>query len=189
MVKEIEKVKKIYIASTFKGNNEKNVLKAKHYCYEVIRKGHIPFAPHVMYHSILDDSIPYEQKLELELGKEILKNCDEVWVYGSVSKDLKEEIKLANEFKIPVFFMEEPKLEFSNLGLEPGTPVRFMEDKNTYKAVFVSETPYIVTLNKGNYLVTANKFALFCGDEEIEDLSKREKLCVVPIRVPYKTSH
>jgi len=41
--------KLIYVASPLKGDYEGNMEKAREYCRYVMSKGHIPFAPHLLF--------------------------------------------------------------------------------------------------------------------------------------------
>lgn len=97
-------MKKVYICSPCRGDYEKNIQKAQGYCREAVYMGVIPIAPHVYLTQFLDDTIPAERSTGLSLGLELLKDCDEVWVYGiqNPSEGMKAEIELANKIGIPV---------------------------------------------------------------------------------------
>lgn len=94
----------IYICSPLRGDIERNIRKAQTYCREAVEFGVIPLAPHIYFTQFLDDRIPHERKIGMELGNEILKKCKEVWVYGiqNPSEGMKAEIELAKKFGIPV---------------------------------------------------------------------------------------
>jgi len=96
--------KLVYICSPLRGDIERNIIKAQSYCREAVELGVIPIAPHVYFTQFLNDLIPEERKIGMELGIELLKKCDEVWVYGiqNQSEGMKAEIELAKELGIPV---------------------------------------------------------------------------------------
>ena len=75
--------KLIYVASPYAGDTEKNTEYAKQACRTVMEQGHAFFAPHLLYTAVLDDSIPEERQVGLEMGKAVLAKCDELWVFGS----------------------------------------------------------------------------------------------------------
>lgn len=95
-------MKKVFICSPLRGDIQGNIEKARGYCREAIDAGHLPIAPHVYFTQFLDDLKPDERTLGLELGRKLLKICDEVWVYGKPSEGMKAEIYLAHEIGIPV---------------------------------------------------------------------------------------
>lgn len=87
----------IYVCSPYGGLSE-NYLKAVEYCKYVAVQGHIPYASHVMLHGILADDI-YDQRIKgLQAGCEMIKICDEVWVFnvdGELTKGMLQEIEAA----------------------------------------------------------------------------------------------
>lgn len=97
-------MKKVYICSPCRGDYEKNIQKAQGYCREAVHMGVIPIAPHVYLTQFLDDTIPEERTTGLNIGLELLKDCDEVWVYGiqNQSEGMKAEIELAGQLGIHV---------------------------------------------------------------------------------------
>lgn len=100
-------MKLIYVCSPLRGDIAGNVEKAKGYCKTVIEKGHIPIAPHVAYQGILNDDIQEERKKALKIGLEILKKCDEVWVFGHfISEGMNSEVEAAQQLGIPVQYWE-----------------------------------------------------------------------------------
>lgn len=101
--KKAEKRKLIYVASPLRGNYEKNMAKARQYCKYVANRGHIPYAPHLLFTQFMDDTIPEERAAGIAMGKEMLKRCDELWVFGEViSEGMASEIELAKELGIPI---------------------------------------------------------------------------------------
>ena len=101
-------MKKVYICSPYasQGIREENVKKAKRYCKAAIDRGCLPIAPHVFYTQILSDDIEEERAAGLRLGLELLKECDEIWVFqdNGISEGMKQEIELAKSLEIPIIY-------------------------------------------------------------------------------------
>lgn len=95
--------KLIYIASPYAGDIEKNVAFAQRACRYAIHQGYIPIAVHLLYPQMLDDGEPAERELGLQLGQQLLRRCDELWVCGDrISSGMAREISEANHLSIPV---------------------------------------------------------------------------------------
>lgn len=93
----------IYVCSPCRGNVQKNIAAARGYCERVIERGYMPLAPHVMFSGILNDDIPEQRTAGIALGKQMLRYCRELWVFGDrVSEGMRDEIKLAKYLNIPV---------------------------------------------------------------------------------------
>lgn len=101
--KEEEHMKLVYICSPLRGDIKKNKERANSYCRLAAKEGVLPLAPHTIFTQFLDDDIEEERKKGMCLGLELLKHCDELWVFGTViSKGMKNEIAAAQELGIPV---------------------------------------------------------------------------------------
>lgn len=100
-------MKKVYICSPYasQGERKQNVANAIEYCRSAILKGYLPIAPHVFYTQMLNDDIEQERAAGLALGMELLKSCDEIWVFGSVKGGMIAEVQKANELGLKVVFM------------------------------------------------------------------------------------
>lgn len=59
-------------------------------------------APHLYFSSYLDDLVPAERTAGMQMGLQILKRCDEIWVFGTPTEGMRGEIKLAKSLKIPI---------------------------------------------------------------------------------------
>lgn len=96
-------MKRIFICSPFSGPDRSlNIERAQQYCLQAINEGAAPFAPHLLYPQFLDES-PKQRELGMDAGKEFLKCCHEVWVFGEkISVGMQEEITLANYWGIEV---------------------------------------------------------------------------------------
>lgn len=99
--------RKIYVASRYAGDVDANVKAAVGYCRLVIDKGYMPIASHLLYPQILNDNDPNERDLGLLFGLALLAVCDEVWVFGSVSPGVAQEIEEAKRLKKQIRYFEE----------------------------------------------------------------------------------
>ena len=103
-------MKLIYVASPYAGDIEKNVKFAKDAGRFVMSSGHAFFAPHLLYPAILDDDVPEERALGMEMGTAVLRKCDELWAFGErVSPGMEAEIAEATRLGIPVKRIALPK--------------------------------------------------------------------------------
>jgi len=97
----------IYVCSPLNGDRPKNQARAARYCRFVTQCHAIPIAPHLFFTQFLDDALPEDRAMGLELGLNILTRCAQVWVFGEViSPGMQEELELAQRFGIPVRFYD-----------------------------------------------------------------------------------
>lgn len=99
--------RKIYVASQYAGDVNANVMAAISYCRRVINEGYMPVASHLLYPQILNDNDPDERELGLMFGLALLRDCDEVWVFGTVSQGVAREIEEAKRLKKQIRYFEE----------------------------------------------------------------------------------
>lgn len=99
--------RKVYVASRYAGDVEANVKAAIRYCRLVIDRGYMPIASHLLYPQILRDDDPVERELGMLFGLALLRDCDEVWVFGEVSPGVAREIEEAKQLHKRIRFMEE----------------------------------------------------------------------------------
>ncbi len=93
----------IYIASPLSGDVEQNLDFARQACRYAIAQGATPFAPHLLYTQMLDDSDPAQRQLGIDMGNQMLELCKELWLCGDrISPGMEGERKLAGELGIPV---------------------------------------------------------------------------------------
>ena len=96
-------MKKVFICSPYRGDVERNVALAKAHARFAARCGYCPVVPHLMYPQFLKDSDPDERILGITLGVELMKICDEVWIFGStISNGMAFELEHASKLGIPV---------------------------------------------------------------------------------------
>lgn len=96
----------IYVCSAYR-REEDNYQKAIRFGQYVVRKGGIPIIPHTMLHGVLDDSIPEQRLIGLNVGKKLIKLCDAVWVFGKAegSEGMLSEISIAKDEGIPITYV------------------------------------------------------------------------------------
>ena len=99
--------RKVYVATRYAGDVEANVKAAIRYCRLVIDRGYMPIASHLLYPQILRDDDPVERELGILFGLALLRDCDEVWVFGEVSPGVAREIEEAKRLQKRIRFMEE----------------------------------------------------------------------------------
>ena len=97
------KKKIVYICSPFRGDYKKNTDRAIKYCQFAEKKGCVPMAPHLFFPLFLSDDDPIDRAIGMSMGKMMLKDCDEIWVFGAtISEGMKEEIAVAVQTHIPI---------------------------------------------------------------------------------------
>ena len=104
----------IFVCSPYRGDVNAHVKCARRYCHYVVKQGGIPFAPHLLFTQFLDDSKATERRKGMLMGAEMLRLCDELWVFGELSAGMQAEIDLAKRLGIPVRWKLERKQRKSN---------------------------------------------------------------------------
>ena len=74
-------MKRIFVCSPFAGDIARNVKVAEALCRRVMRNGHAPFAPHLLYPTFTDDSVPEQRETGIACGLAYMECCDEVWAF------------------------------------------------------------------------------------------------------------
>ncbi len=96
-------MKKIFICSPLRGDIENNIKKAKEYSRQVAIKGNIPITPHIYFTEFLDENKERERQLGIDMGIELLKLCDEMYVYGEPTEGMKQEIEIAKRLDKKIY--------------------------------------------------------------------------------------
>ena len=92
----------IYVCSPY-GGLEENYNRAREYGQAVAKEGYIPIIPHVMWHGIFNDNIKEQREAAINAGLTLLKNCDQLRVFGKdITPGMSEEINFARANGIPV---------------------------------------------------------------------------------------
>ena len=97
-------MKKVYVCSAYAGNKEENIRKAIGYSREIYKQGHLPICVHIYLEKATGLSEENgERGVLLDLGREFVKICDELWVFGTyITEGMKGEINVAEELGIKV---------------------------------------------------------------------------------------
>lgn len=127
--------KLVYICSPLKGDLVVNMAKAVGYAKSASEESVIPLAPHTIFTQFLNDLIPEERERGLKLGVDLLKRCDEIWVYGNkLSEGMKNEIVLAYGEGKPVIAKQMSHETYSE----------FLALQNIYKESFEKQQWHLV---------------------------------------------
>lgn len=98
----------VYICSPLRGDMKANKKRADEYCAYAASCGVVPLAPHTIFTRYLDENIPEQRKQGLDMGLELLKRCDDLWVMGSeISEGMKAEIEFAKVEQMPILYVSD----------------------------------------------------------------------------------
>lgn len=101
-----------YICAPYRGDEEwqqeLNIENAKAFGRYALKRGYIPFIPHLAICGFLRDERPAERDLGMQIDAIFLKAyCDELWVFGStISDGMREEIRIAEELGMPIRYIQ-----------------------------------------------------------------------------------
>ena len=99
---------RVYVASPYAGDTENNISAAIRYCRFAIEKDCMPVASHLLYPQMLNDNAPEERLLGTMFGLALLKDCREVWFFGSgMSEGMQREYSEAMRLGKKVRFFTE----------------------------------------------------------------------------------
>ncbi|MFA5378476.1 MAG: DUF4406 domain-containing protein [Dehalococcoidia bacterium] len=90
----------IFVSSPYRGDIDHNAEMARQYCRFVISEGHTPFAPHLLYPSIIT-----RDEKGIDMGVDVLIRCDEVWQFNGMTEGMEIEGEQAIIHDIPVHTM------------------------------------------------------------------------------------
>ena len=93
---------KVYICSPYRGDVERNLELAREYCRLAMGEGFIPVCPHIYFTQFLCDDDEGERRMGIEAGLELLDGCSELWVFGSPTEGMLEEIEYARTHGIGI---------------------------------------------------------------------------------------
>ncbi|MBR6029421.1 MAG: DUF4406 domain-containing protein [Clostridia bacterium] len=95
----------VYICSPFSGDTETNLENARRYSRFALDQGCIPITPHLLFPQFMDDSIPAERDLAMQMNMTLLTKCEELWAFGDrISEGMSIEITRARQEGKPVRF-------------------------------------------------------------------------------------
>lgn len=91
---------------------EQNLRNAECYCRAAVDSHAVPIAPHLLFTRFLDEFNPSDRNIGLECAIQILKQCDELWVFGDrISEGMKAEIEMAQDMNMPVIRIAKPQAD------------------------------------------------------------------------------
>lgn len=77
---------------------QKNLRRAAAYCRAAVES-----------YAFLDEMNPSNRNIGIEMGIAILKQCDELWVFGEPSEEMKAEIEAAKDYCMAVNYIPLPQ--------------------------------------------------------------------------------
>lgn len=93
----------VFICHPMRADVKGNSKKVREICKLASQSGVVPFAPHLCFASFLKDHVPKERTLALAFDLEMLRRCDEIWVFGSTTTEgMRGEIQFAKWMGVPV---------------------------------------------------------------------------------------
>ena len=88
----------VYICSPYRDNPRVNVIRARQYCKFAVEQGKLPIAPHLYFPQFLSEAT--ELDMAMRMNFELLKLCDEVWVFGDkITEGMAAEIERAKKVR------------------------------------------------------------------------------------------
>ena len=102
-------MKRVFICSPFAGDIERNVEVAKKLCRMAMDQGYAPFAPHLLYPTFTDDSVPEQRETGIACGLAYMECCDEVWAFtgNGISNGMRRELDRAGQLGKPILEIAE----------------------------------------------------------------------------------
>ena len=105
-----QKKQLVFICSPYRGETpdevQQNTRNTEWYCRLAYTLGYIPFAPHLYFTRFLADNCETERKDGMAMGKVIMLQCAELWVFGDkISDGMRSEIAYAEAHSIPVKYL------------------------------------------------------------------------------------
>ncbi len=94
---------KVFGCSPYRGDVKVNTENARKYARHIAASGYCPVLPHLFFTQFLDDNDPEERIMGITFGMELMKVCDEVWIFGThISKGMAYELEEAKKLGIPI---------------------------------------------------------------------------------------
>lgn len=129
-------MKLVYICSPYAGDIEKNVRFARAACLYAAEHGCAPVAVHLLYPQLLDDAIPAQREIGIQMGLRVLASCDELWICGErISLGMSCEITEAERLGIPV-------RSLSTEQIQGGCHMKLLSCHSKEGEILSEETPF-----------------------------------------------
>lgn len=128
----------VFICSPYRGDTKRNTAKAKEYARFAALCGKSPVVPHLLFPQFLDDDSEDERKRGIELGLLQMKQCDEMWIFGTViTSGMNYEVQNAKEqdILIRLFDSEMKRIDPSTLKVDARVDDAFVRAVNGLKFV------------------------------------------------------
>lgn len=92
-------MKLVIIESPFAGDIKRHKAYLKKCMLDSLNRGECPFASHLLYTQVLDDTLPPQRKMGMKCGFEIMSrsDCTVVYIDYGISKGMKQGIKRAKK--------------------------------------------------------------------------------------------
>jgi len=118
-------IPRVIIESPFSGDQKRNTRYAQRCMYDCLERFEAPYASHLLYTQVLDDTDPVDRKHGMEAGFAWVHVSDKTVVYTDygMSGGMKQGVKIAKELGHPIEYREIGK---NPIELEFKTVDRFM---------------------------------------------------------------
>ena len=112
--------KKVYICSPYRGYTLSNTEAAQKFCkWAVQEKRVMPVAPHIYFTRFLDDDVPEQRDIGMNMGIQWLRECSEIWVLGETLSDgMARELTEAARLGMPIRFFAKTDNSFVERGTQ-----------------------------------------------------------------------
>ena len=99
-------MKRVIVFSPLKGDYEKNQAYARECVLDCLKRGEAPFASHVIYPLVLDDTKAEERKLGMDAGRAWFEVCEYIVVYTDlgISDGMAGDIKRCEKLGIKIVY-------------------------------------------------------------------------------------
>ena len=94
----------VIIESPYMGNVQRNIAYAQQCMGDSLKRGEAPFASHLLYTQILDDTIPQQRMMGMQRAFEWYRCADLMAVYTDkgISSGMQKGMEIAEEFGIKI---------------------------------------------------------------------------------------
>lgn len=122
---KVNEMDRIFICSPYAGDTETNVKRAAGFARLAIGMGYMPIVPHLYFPNFLQESIQEERMLGIELGFELMRSCQMMWLLSvPITPGMLLEIKEAEKLNLPIQLYDTERNQI-------GTPFTSEDDRFT----------------------------------------------------------
>ena len=94
-------MKKVYVCSSLGEDMQESRKVAEQAAVYVMKRGELPIWPMCLL-TLLDDDCSDKRAFIRSAGKALLWMCDEIWVFGEVSREMEVEIHFGKQLNLPI---------------------------------------------------------------------------------------